>query len=74
MKLLLEQMMNRGRETETETENITEDEVTDLRSMKNSMSKEQKEESRLRTSYRLKQSGSTFPDDEETEISTSSES
>ena len=48
--------------------------MTDLRSMKNSMSKEKKEESRLRTSYRLKQAGSTFPDDEETETSTSSES
>ena len=62
LKVLLEKLLNRtkGKVTETEDDD-TEEEVFDLKRMKNSMSKKKKEESRLRAAQRLQQAGGSFP-------------
>ena len=63
----LEKLVQRAKETRTETEEDTEDteetedEELNLKSLKNGMSKKKKEESRMRAAKRLQQAGGAFP-------------
>ena len=59
-RLLLDQLRSRNQESVTETDS-QEDQPYDTKSLRNSMTKKQKEESRLRTAARLGQAGASFP-------------
>ena len=61
LKVTLEQLLNRCKNTESESEEDPAEEVSDLKGLKSSMSKKKKEEVRLRLASRLNQAGSTFP-------------
>ena len=70
-RLLLEQIRRRNEETVTETDS-QEDQPHDTKSLKNSMSRKQREESRLRTAARIDQAGGSFPVEEDSSSSSGS--